>query len=253
MSLPSPSLPPKVPTRSLAPVVLALLLGVVVIVVVIVKMSSSKAPAPEPQVASAAPKPPAAAAPSSAEPPPPPPGWAGAPPPPPSAPSRAAPRHAADHPPPPPPSGEAAPPPPPASEAVAAPGNAASDTAARAVASAQKAGGPRAARDSGCEAPCQGSATDQLVRALGSKAAQARACYERALANNSGLSGKLEIAVRVSPAGAVCSATPSSDTLKDPEVLGCVLGRIKSGILPKPTGGCVDASVPINFKPAGAG
>ena len=223
MSLPSPSLPPKVPTRSLAPVVLALLLGVVVIVVVIVKMSSSKAPAPEPQVASAAPKPRAAAAPSSAEPPPP------------------------------PPSGETAPPPPPASEAVAAPGHAASDTAARAVASAQKAGGPRAARDSGCEAPCQGSATDQLVRALGSKAAQARACYERALANNSGLSGKLEIAVRVSPAGAVCSATPSSDTLKDPEVLGCVLGRIKSGILPKPTGGCVDASVPINFKPAGAG
>jgi len=232
MSSPSPSsLPPKVPTRSLAPVLLALLLGVVVIGVVIAKMSSSSKPAPEPEVASAAPPSPptsaAAAGPANAEPPPPPPAA---------------------------PSGEPPPPPPPAAaEAVAAPGAAAPDTAARSGAGVQKASGARAARDPGCEAPCQGSATDQLVRALGSKAAQARACYERALANNSGLSGKLEIAVRVSPAGAVCSATPSSDTLKDPEVLGCVLGRFRTGVLPKPTGGCVDASVPINFKPAGAG
>jgi hypothetical protein len=208
--------------------VIALLLGVVVIVVVIVKMSGSKQPAPEPEVASAAPAaapPPKAAAAASGEPPPPPPAA---------------------------PSGE--PPPAAASGAVAASGSAGSDTAARAAAGAPKSGAARSARDSGgCEAPCNGSATDQLVRALGSKAVQARTCYERALANNSGLSGKLEIAVRISPAGAVCSATPSSDTLKDPEVLACVLGRIKSGILPKPTGGCVDASVPINFKPAGAG
>ena len=233
MSMPSPSLPPKIPTRSLAPVVLALLIGVAVIVVVIVKMSSSSTPASEPEVASAAP--PAApasgavAAPASAEPPPPPPRSQ---------------------------SGEPPPPPPP--EAAAPSGADAPETTAavRAAApSAPKAGGQaaRAARDPGCEAPCQGSAPDQLVRALGSKASQARACYERALANNGALSGKLEIAVRISPSGSVCSATPSSDTLKDPEVLGCVLGRFKSGILPKPTGGCVDASVPINCKPAGAG
>lgn len=221
MSLPSPSLPPKVPTRSLAPVVLALLLGVVVIVVVIVKMSSSKAP----EVASeASASSPAAAETSSGQPPP-------------------------------PPSGEAPPPPPPASDTLTGSGPAASDTgaAARGAPSAQTAAAPRASRDSGCEAPCRGSATDQLVRALGSKAAGARACYERALANDSGLSGKLEIAVRVGSTGAVCSAAPSSDTLKDPAVLGCVLGRIRSGVLPKPTGGCVDVAVPINFKPAGAG
>jgi len=203
-----------------------------VIVVVIVKMSSSSTPASEPEVASAAP--PAApasgavAAPASAEPPPPPPRSQ---------------------------SGEPPPPPPP--EAAAPSGAGAPETAAaRAAApSPPKAGAQaaRGARDPGCEAPCQGSAPDPLVRALGSKASQARACYERALANNSALSGKLEIAVRISPSGSVCSATPSSDTLKDPEVLGCVLGRFKSGILPKPTGGCVDASVPINFKPAGAG
>jgi hypothetical protein len=208
------------------PVVLALLLGVAVIVVVIVKMSSSKQP--EPEVASTPPRSAspaaAAAAPASAEPPPPPPAA---------------------------PSGEAPPPPPPAAEPAAT--SAVPDSAERAGSSARKMAGARAARESGCEDPCHGSATDQLVRALGSKAAQARACYERALANNSGLSGKLEIAVRVSPAGAICSAKPSSDTLKDPEVLRCVLGRITSGILPKPTGGCVDASVPINFKPAGAG
>ena len=228
MSMPGPSLPPQIPTRSLTPVVLALLLGVAVIAIVIVKMSSSSEPAPEPAVASAPAQPPATASPAAAPP-------------------------ASAEPPPPPPSSEP-PPPPPASEA-ARPREAAADTSsARAAApGAPKSSATRAARDPGCEAPCRGSATDQLVRALGSKASQARACYERALANDSGLAGKLEIAVRVSPDGSVCSATASSDTLKHPEVLGCVLGRFKAGILPKPTGGCVDASVPINFKPAGAG
>jgi hypothetical protein len=62
----------------------------------------------------------------------------------------------------------------------------------------------------------------------------------------------LEVAVRVSPAGTVCSAATSVDTLGDPAVASCVLTRFKSGVLPRPTGGCVDASVPINFKPSGA-
>ena len=242
MSMPSPSLPPKIPTRSLAPVVIALLVGVAIIVVVVIEMTGSSTPAPRPEVTSAAAPPPAAAAAATAA--------APAPPPP-------APPPSTEQPPPPPP-------PAPVAEAPAAAPPAAGDTTsvpapqadvggAKSVVSGTKSvvGSPGPKRDQPCADPCRGSATDELVRALGAKGAQARSCYERALSNNSALSGRLEVALRVGPSGAPCSAKLASDTLGDAAVAACVLSRFKSGTFPKPAGGCVDASVPINFKPAG--
>jgi hypothetical protein len=219
MSMPSPSLPPKVPTQSLTLVWVALgvLLAALAIGGAVWKLSSSssaeRATEPQPEA--------------------------------PRVDSRPAPAPAAPEPPPPPPP-EDEPPPPPASSAAAAPGKPLLFDAH----APPKA--PSARRDPNCDSPCNGRETPELTSALGAKARQARGCYERALSNNTALAGKIEVGIRVSPTGAACSAVAGKDTLGDAVVSGCVLSRFRSGKYPKPTGGCVDLSVPINFMPAGA-
>jgi hypothetical protein len=104
-------------------------------------------------------------------------------------------------------------------------------------------------RPTGCEADCTGTATAELQSVLRGKAGQARSCYERALTNNSSLAGSVVINVRVGPAGEACSATVGKDTLGDSVVASCVLQRFRTGPFPKPSGGCVDAEVPIHFVP----
>jgi hypothetical protein len=216
MSSPTPSLPPQVPTRSLAPVVIALAGGLVLAGLVVWRLTQSSQPAPEAKkavpaaVARPAPAPAITAAP--------------------------------EPPPPPPPEEEPAPP---AVVSIPAPG----------PAPAKRDLMPKAApvkRDPNCDDPCNGRETPQLLSALGAKAGQARSCYEKALSNNSALAGRLEIAVRVSRTGAVCSASVGKDGLRDASVASCVLSRFRGGTYPQPTGGCVDVAVPLNFMPAGS-
>lgn len=152
-------------------------------------------------------------------------------PPPPPKPAAVAPPAPVLEPPPPPP--EEAPTPPPAEEVKPEP---------------TKAAGPR--RDSFCDGECTGTETSELLSALRARAGQARSCYERALTHNSSLSGSVVLSVRVSPTGTACSASTAKDTLADPAVTNCVLQRFRSGKFPKPTGGCVDVALPINFVPA---
>jgi hypothetical protein len=135
--------------------------------------------------------------------------------------------------PPPPPPEEAPTPPPPPEEVKPEPAKVAE---------------PR--RDSFCEGECTGTETSDLLSALRARAGQARSCYERALTHNSSLSGSVVLNVRVSPTGTACSASTGKDTLADPAVTNCVLQRFRSGKFPKPSGGCVDVALPINFVPA---
>jgi hypothetical protein len=100
-----------------------------------------------------------------------------------------------------------------------------------------------------CSGECSGSKTAELEIALRGRAGQSRSCYERALSNNSALTGKLVVSVRVTPQGSVCSANVSQDSLGDPGVTRCIVQRFLSGTYPKPQGGCVDVAVPINFVP----
>lgn len=149
---------------------------------------------------------------------------------------------AVDPPPPPPPEPEA----PSAAPAPAAPSGAA---AAPKAASA----GAQNKRPSPCEATCTGTASAELQSALRAKAGQARSCYERALSHNSELQGSLAVQVRIGPGGEVCAATLAKDKLGDPAVTGCVVQRFRGGPFPKPSGGCVDVEVPINFVPRQSG
>ncbi|HET7541708.1 MAG TPA: AgmX/PglI C-terminal domain-containing protein [Polyangiaceae bacterium] len=95
---------------------------------------------------------------------------------------------------------------------------------------------------------CSGEPNPALQGALGGKAGQSRACYEKALSTNSTLSGRMTVSIKINQQGAVCSAAVKSD-LNNPLVENCVLQSFRSATFPAPKGGCVEASVPLYFKP----
>ncbi len=100
---------------------------------------------------------------------------------------------------------------------------------------------------SGC-GECTGDPNPGLQAALSGKAGQSRACYEKALSSNSTLSGRMTVAMKINAQGLVCSASVKSD-LGNPLVENCVLQNFRSATFPAPKGGCVEASVPLYFKP----
>jgi TonB family protein len=95
---------------------------------------------------------------------------------------------------------------------------------------------------------CSGEPNPALQGALGGKAGQSRACYEKALSSNSTLSGRMTVSIKINQQGSVCSAQIKSD-LNNPLVENCVLQSFRAATFPAPKGGCVDASVPLYFKP----
>lgn len=101
----------------------------------------------------------------------------------------------------------------------------------------------------GCDAKCTGSAPPDLASALQARAAQARRCYNSALAQDSTLKGNVTIAVKIAPNGGVCGASVARSDM--PTVAGCVAGVFRGGNFPAPRGGCIDTVVPMSFVPAG--
>ncbi|MGO9837642.1 MAG: AgmX/PglI C-terminal domain-containing protein [Polyangiaceae bacterium] len=105
----------------------------------------------------------------------------------------------------------------------------------------------------GCDGKCsQQYSTPELGQALQVRAGQARRCYNQALSQDSTLKGHVSINVRIGPSGNVCSATVGANDMGSPAVANCAANvfRATSGY-PAPRGGCVDANVPLNFKPQG--
>jgi hypothetical protein len=133
---------------------------------------------------------------------------------------------------------EAPPPPPPPAVPTAV------DSAAD-VKSAKRSGSAAA----GCAGPCEGTEAPGFQGQLASKAALARRCYERALRQNSTLQGRMRVAVRVGPNGAVCSANVTQNDLGDMGVASCVAQIFRGATFAPPSGGCVEAQVPIMFSP----
>jgi len=101
---------------------------------------------------------------------------------------------------------------------------------------------------SGACGVCSGEPHPALQGALGGKAGQSRACYEKALSSNSTLSGRMTVSIKINAQGGVCSAQVKSD-MNNPLVENCVLQSFRAATFPAPKGGCVDASVPLYFKP----
>lgn len=103
----------------------------------------------------------------------------------------------------------------------------------------------------GCEGKCSGSAPPELAQALQVRGAQARRCYNQALAQDSTLKGHVTIAVRVGPSGNVCSASVASNDMGTPAVANCAANILRANAYPSPRGGCIDTLVPLSFVPQG--
>jgi outer membrane biosynthesis protein TonB len=94
---------------------------------------------------------------------------------------------------------------------------------------------------------CTGEAAPSFAAALRARAGQAQRCYEKALAQQEGLEGRLSLNLCVGVGGAVCSASIANNSLKSPLVEQCVMNIYRATTFPSPKNGCVDASVPLNF------
>jgi hypothetical protein len=102
----------------------------------------------------------------------------------------------------------------------------------------------------GCDGKCFGHAPPELGQALQVRAAQARRCYNQALASDSSLKGHVTVSVRIGPSGNVCSATVASNDMGSVGVANCAANLFRNvGSYPSPRGGCVDATVPMSFVP----
>ena len=103
----------------------------------------------------------------------------------------------------------------------------------------------------GCDGKCVGAAPPELAQALQVRGAQARRCYNEALARDSSLRGHVSLAVRIGTAGNVCSVNVASNDMGTPAVANCAARILGSGSYPAPRGGCVDTQVPLSFVPQG--
>jgi len=98
-----------------------------------------------------------------------------------------------------------------------------------------------------CSGCGKGVPSDALKSAVASTAGLARGCYQRAL-RTGGAEGSIVVSVSVGADGSLCSSSIGSDTLNNPTVSQCVLGKFRSKSYPRPEQGCVVVNVPIKFQ-----
>jgi TonB family protein len=98
-----------------------------------------------------------------------------------------------------------------------------------------------------CNACGSGVSNGALNAAIRSRAGTAQGCYQRAL-RDGGSEGTVTVAVSVGSDGSVCGASVVSDTVNNPSIASCVVGKFRGTNYPKPNEGCVTVQVPITFK-----
>jgi TonB family protein len=82
--------------------------------------------------------------------------------------------------------------------------------------------------------------------------AQVRYCYEKSLASQPGLEGRVLVEFVIGADGRVTSARPAEDALGDGAVGRCLVSKVLGWTFPAPKGGgVVVVSYPFAFKPAG--
>lgn len=116
-------------------------------------------------------------------------------------------------------------------------------------ASAAKPKAPGGAAGGGCGSGCNGTAGAGMSGQISAMGGAARGCYERALRNNAQLQGRIVVGLSIDTSGTICGASIASDSMGDGSVAQCVLSMFRGKKVAAPTGGCVQASVPLNFQP----
>lgn len=110
-------------------------------------------------------------------------------------------------------------------------------------------GQPKVASTGGtgvCAQCGKGQVSGALQTAVAQTGGLARGCYNRAL-RQGGAEGSIMVSVSVGSDGSLCGARVSNDTLGNPGLTQCVLGKFQGRSYPKPEKGCVVLNVPISF------
>lgn len=76
-----------------------------------------------------------------------------------------------------------------------------------------------------------------------------RACYEKGLARNDSLAGKVAVRFVIDQAGHVVTSSDDSSELSDPDVVGCVVRGFRTLRFPASDGGSTTVGYPLWFAP----
>jgi len=106
-----------------------------------------------------------------------------------------------------------------------------------------------AAPTNGCEKTCNGTATPEIETALQQRAKQSRVCYDKALATDPTLKGKMSLSVKIGSNGSVCSVSVGSNDIGNDFIAQCATNLFRTSAFANPKGGCVEATIPLNFQP----
>jgi hypothetical protein len=90
--------------------------------------------------------------------------------------------------------------------------------------------------------------TKAVKRYINTRFSQVRQCYERRLKINPLLEGAVDLNISINTRGKASSVSVTKDTVRDPQMITCIKGVIRSWQLPKPEGGRVIIAKQFTFK-----
>jgi outer membrane biosynthesis protein TonB len=106
--------------------------------------------------------------------------------------------------------------------------------------------GPRGSASVGDAAVAGGSVSD-ASRVVAQMRAGFRACYNRGLAENPDIEGKIALSIKVGPTGQVSSVSATKTGNIPVSVVDCVKARATSATFAAPQGGAAVVQVPVSF------
>jgi hypothetical protein len=97
------------------------------------------------------------------------------------------------------------------------------------------------------DANVAGGQVSNASRVVASMRAGFRACYNRGLAGNPDIQGKIMLKIKVGPTGQVLGVTNTTSGDLPPAVVSCVEARAKAAQFAPPEGGAAVVQVPVSF------
>jgi outer membrane biosynthesis protein TonB len=110
----------------------------------------------------------------------------------------------------------------------------------------QEVKGPRGSASMGDASVAGGSVSD-ASRVVAQMRAGFRACYNRGLAENPDIEGKIQLSIKVGPTGQVASVAATKTGNLPESVVDCVKARANSANFSAPQGGAAVVQVPVSF------
>jgi hypothetical protein len=97
------------------------------------------------------------------------------------------------------------------------------------------------------DASVAGGSVSDASRVVAQMRAGFRACYNRGLAENPDIEGKIQLSIKVGPTGQVASVMATKTGNLPESVVECVKSRATSASFSAPQGGAAVVQVPVSF------